>query len=338
MAGTMSGKTISFKMKLPSFRVKLVPPPPMNVNVNPLLLVILAVVILYAAFENTRIETARLKGDIDKSTWFTEEISANLTELAKRQAPSTIPAPMTTTTTTTTATIVQTPPPSKGDSELVKSLSMSVEKLNSRISEENSLDRYYSSKIQTTNAMRVAAATAAQNSYSDNADQCLKLSDSTDGSEKNMTNCRNARSIYYWVKDNVKFEPAYEIGYLKGDVQLPSETLSNMLGGSADHALLLVSLLRSRGMEAYLVAIPSVDYLIAAVRVKGLSDSYPDSISWKTATSTGIKPAPYEYFGSQKDLVLLDARCKSCNFGMLGEDHKKLGMKMLTYYNATLNN
>lgn len=338
MAGTMSGKTISFKMKLPSFRVKLVPPtlPPMNMNVNPLLLVILAGVILYASFENTRLETARLKGDIDKSTWFTEEISANLTELASRTASSsTIPVP----TTTTTATSVQTPPPSKGaDSELVKSLSASVEKLSSTISEENSLDRYYSSKIQTTNTMRIAAASAAQKSYSDNADQCLKLSDSEDGGGKNMTNCRNAKSIYYWVKENVKFEPAYEIGYLKGDVQLPSETLSSLLGGSADHALLLVSLLRSRGMEAYLVAIPSVDYLIAAVRVKGLPDSYPDSISWKTATSTGIKQPPYEYFGSQKDLMLLDARCKSCNFGMLGEDHKKLGMNMLTYYNATLNN
>lgn len=329
----MSGKTISFKMKLPSFRVKLVPPSLPPVNVNPLLLVILAGVILYASFENTRIETARLKGDIDKSTWFTEEISTNLTELAKRQAPSAIPAQ-----TTTTTTGVPAPPTSKGaDSELVKSLSTSVEKLNSRISEENSLDRYYSSKIQTTNAMRVAAATAAQKSYSDNADQCLKLSDSEDGGGKNMTNCRNAKSIYYWVKEGVKFEPAYEIGYLKGDVQSPSETLSSMLGGSADHALLLVSLLRSRGMEAYLVAIPSVDYLVAAVRVKGLPDSYPDSISWKTATSTGIKPSPYEYFGSQKDLVLLDARCKSCNFGMLGEDHKKLEMKMLTYYNATLN-
>ncbi len=333
MAVTMSGKTISFKMKLPSFRVKLVPPPPMNMNVNPLLLVILAAVLIYASFENTRIETARLKGDFDMSARFTEEVALNLTALAGRMTSSAFPTPTTTATLTTAV-----PVPSRGDSELVKSLSMSVEKLNSRISDENSLDRYYSSKIQTTNAMRIAAANAALKSYSDNSDQCLKLLDSDDGGEKNMTNCRNAKSIYYWVKESVKFEPAYEIGYLKGEVQLPSETLSSSLGGSADHALLLVSLLRSRGMEAYLVAMPSTNYLVAAVRLKGLSDSYPDSQSWKTTTSTGIKPAPYEYFGSQKDLVLLDARCKSCSFGMLGEDHKKLEMKMMAYYNATLNN
>lgn len=329
----MSGKTISFKMKLPSFRVRLVPPPPVNVSVNPLLLVILAVVIIYASFENTRIETARLKEDLDLSARFTEEVALNLTELASRTVPSgTVPTPA-----TTAITGVQAP--SNGDSELVKSLSMSVETLNSMISEENSLDRYYSSKLQTTNAMRIAAANAAQKSYSDNNDQCLKLSDSEDGQGgKNMTNCRNAKSIYYWVKDGVKFEPAYEIGYLKGEVQLPSETLSSSLGGSADHAVLLVSLLRSRGMESYLVAMPSADYLVAAVRVKGLPDSYSDSISWKTTTSTGIKPAPYEYFGSQTDLVLLDARCKSCNFGMLGEEHKKLEMKLLALYNATGNN
>ncbi len=328
----MSGKTISFKMKLPSFRVRLVPPPPVNVSVNPLLLVILAVVIIYASFENTRIETARLKEDLDLRARFTEEVALNLTELAGRTAPSgTVPTPATT-------AIAGVQAPLNWDSELVNSLSMSVETLNSMISGENSLDRYYSSKLQTTNAMRTAAANAVQKSYSDNSDQCLKLSDSQDGSEKNQTLCRNAKSVYYWVKDGVKFEPAYEIGYLKGEVQFPSETLSSLLGGSADHAVLLVSLLRSRGMEAYLVAMPSADYLVAAVRVKGLPDSYPDSISWKTTTSTGIKPAPYEYFGSQKDLVLLDARCKSCNFGMLGEEHRKLEMKLLALYNATGNN
>ncbi len=323
----MPAKTIHFRMKLPSFSVRLVKPPQVNLTVNPLVLVLLAALLLYASFENTRVGMADVRREFYQGLGgLAEGLNANLTALAGRSgafASSTPPG------------VVRAP---AGDSELVKSLSMSVEGMSAMISDSNSLDRYYSSKLQTTNVVRLAAANAAQKSYSDNADQCLKLSDSEDGGrEKNMTNCRNAKSIYYWVRDSVKFEPAYERGYLKGEVQLPSETLSSPVGGSADHAVLLASLLRSRGMDAYLVAIPAADYMVVAARIVGLPDTYLDSISWKTATSTGIKQPPYDYFGDKKELVLLDAECKVCAFGILRDEHRKMDMKMLTYYNATGN-
>lgn len=324
----MPAKTIHFRMKLPSFSVRLVKPPQVNLTVNPFILVLLAALLLYASFENTRLETAGLRRDLESNALFAEELAANVTSLAGRTGGAFAAS--------TPSAVAQAPP---RDPELVKSLSTSVNGLSAKVAEANSLDRHYSSKLQTTNVISVAAANAAQKSYSDNADQCLKLSDSADdGREKNMTNCRNAKSIYYWVRDSVKFEPAYELGYMKGEVQMPSETLSSLIGGSADHAVLLASLLRSRGIDAYLVAIPAADYMVVAARIVGLQDTYPDSISWKTATSTGVKQPPYDYFGDEKDLVLLDPECKVCAFGKLREEHRAMEMKMLAYYNATGNN
>lgn len=324
----MSGRTLVFRLKLPSVKVpapKVVRLPNVDVRVNPVLLMLLAAVILYASFENTRIGVADVRRDIYQSLGgLAEGLKANLTKIS-------------------TAPVTVTPTPQmivardNDGSELVKSLSLSVSKLNDEVSKINSLGRYYSSKLELTATVKVAAAAAAQKSYSENNDQCLKLSDSEDGSERNLTLCRNAKSIYYWVRDSVKYEPEYEVGYLKGDIQLPSETLSNLMGGSTDHAALLVSILRTRGMESYLVGIPESDYLLAAVRVNGLPDTYPDSGSWKTATSTGVKPPPYEYYGNQKDLVLLDPACKQCPFGKLQEKHGGLRMEMLAYYNRSGN-
>lgn len=325
----MSAKTINFRMKLPSLRVRLWRPPQISVTLNPLFLVLFAALLLYVSFENTRLGVAEVRRELYQGLGgLAEGLNANLTVLAGRTGAFASSTP---------SAVVQAPP---RDSELVKSLSASVEKLNAKVAGADSLDRHYSSKLQTTNAVRMAAANAAQKSYSDNADQCLKLSDSEDGGgrEKNMTNCRNAKSIYYWVRDSVKFEPAYELGYMKGDVQLPTETLSSLIGGSADHAVLLASLLRSRGIEAHLVAMSSADYMVVAARITGLADTYPDSISWKTATSTGIRQPPYDYFGDKKDMVLLDAECKVCVFGRLREEHRELDMRMLAHYNATGNN
>lgn len=317
----MAGKTIVFRLRLPSVRVpapRVIRLPDTGVKANPLLLIFLAAIVLYASFENTKLEVGRARSEIYQSVGgLAEGLKANFTKI------SIVPTPQTTIT--------------KGndDSELVKSLSLSVSRLNDEVSRINSLERYYSSKLEQTAVVKMAAAAAARKSYSEDNDPCMKLSDSQDETEKNQTLCRNAKAIYFWVRDSVKYEPEYEIGYLKGDVQLPSETLAGLIGGSADHAVLLVSLLRSRGIDAYLVAIPAADYMIAATRVKGLPDTYIDSGSWKTATSTGVKRPPYEYYGAQKDLVLLDSACRGCVFGKLREQHEDMKMELMTYFNRT---
>lgn len=340
----MGGGTITFRIKMPSIRLpslKVVRLPAFSVQVNPLLLVLLAAVIVYASFEHARVEIAGVRSELGRSIdKLTEQIWAiNST----KNDTSPLPAPI-----ITLPDGGPSPPPrpaapapktDNGNAALVDSLSQSVSKMNDELSKINSLGRYYSSKIELTAFVKTSAATAAQKSYSESADQCMKLSDSQERpNEKNRTLCRNAKSIYYWVRDGVKYEPEYETGYKKGYVQLPYETLSALVGGSADQSVLLVSLLRSRGIEAYLVGMPANDYMVVAAGLRSLPDSYPDSASWKTRTSTGIKQPPYDYYGDQKELVLLDPACKLCLFGKLQEKHRDLVMEMLTYYNATGSN
>lgn len=120
---------------------------------------------------------------------------------------------------------------------------------------------------------------------------------------------------YYWVRNNIN----YVLGAAGTGSQTDLQTLELKAGKCDEKAILLASLLRSVGVEAYPVTIAEINHAITAVRFEGYDKT---KLPGWTITSEG------------KDYLLLDATCDSCEISDLSDMDKGKSVSLLKFYNV----
>ena len=178
---------------------------------------------------------------------------------------------------------------------------------------------FYSSKIWITPGIRSTAVQLISHMFPEHA-ICGKITDENPATSMRATYCREAVSLYYGIRDNI----TYVTGPLKtceiDEVCQDSvQTLDLGAGKCDEQAVLLVSLLRSVGVDSSLVllntdksfiecvesncTIQSADHAMVVARLEGLEQLGMDFEYW--------------YLNNDADTILLDPTCKTCRFGEL---------------------
>lgn len=118
---------------------------------------------------------------------------------------------------------------------------------------------------------------------------------------------------YYWVRDNIH----YVLGASGTGTQTDLETLQLRAGKCDEQAVLLASLLRSVGVDAYPVLANEINHAFTAARFDGFNK---DKMPGYTVTI------------DNQDYFLMDTVCSNCEIGQLPDMDKGVKVQVLKFY------
>lgn len=178
---------------------------------------------------------------------------------------------------------------------------------------------FYASRTLVTPDVRRVAVGLLYDNFTDQA-VCDLVQDDRPGSSMRSTYCKEAVSLYYGVRDSIRYVTApLEAGDAGAVCQDSLETVKLGAGKCDEQAVLLVSLLRSVGIDASVVMLDTSRSFIDCVQSNCTLSSADHAMVLVRLDGLGQVGGfiDYWFLNNDPDTILLDPTCKTCRFGEL---------------------